>query len=101
VRATSKGFAPYKIAVGKRHKIGPSSIVGALANEGGLRRSDVGKITIGVEHSIVELPTDLPDAVLDALANTRISGKRIDIRPDTGPPQKGAAQRKPRQKKNR
>jgi ATP-dependent RNA helicase DeaD len=101
VRATSKGFAPYKIAVGKRHKIGPSSIVGALANEGGLRRSDFGKITIGVEHSIVELPTDLPDAVLDALANTRISGKRIDIRPDTGPPQKGPAPRKPRQKKNR
>ena len=95
VRATSKGFAPYKIAVGKRHKIGPSSIVGALANEGGLHRSDFGKITIGVEHSIVELPTDLPDAVLDALANTRISGKRIDIRPDTGPP-RPAAQRKPR-----
>jgi ATP-dependent RNA helicase DeaD len=93
VRATSKGFAPYKIAVGKRHKIGPSSIVGALANEGGLRRSDFGKITIGVEHSIVELPHDLPDAVLDALTNTRISGKRIDIRPDSGPPQ-----RKPRHK---
>lgn len=101
MRATSKGFAPYKIAVGKRHKIGPSSIVGALANEGGLRRSDFGKITIGVEHSIVELPTDLPDAVLDALANTRISGKRIDIRPDTGPP-RPAPQRKPRHKnKNR
>ena len=110
VRATSAGFAPYRIAVGKRHKIGPSSIVGALANEGGLHRSDFGKITIGVEHSIVELPVDLPDAVLDALTNTRISGKRIDIRPDSGPPSRGgkphaAAQggkppRKPRQKKN-
>jgi ATP-dependent RNA helicase DeaD len=101
VRATSDGFAPYKIAVGKRHKIGPSSIVGALANEGGLRRSDFGKITIGVEHSIVELPHDLPDAVLDALANTRISGKRIDIRPDSGPPSRGAAQRGKPQRKPR
>ena len=103
VRATSTGFAPYKIAVGKRHKINPSSIVGALANEGGLHRSDFGKITIGVDHSIVELPLDLPDTVLDALANTRISGKRIDIRPDTGPPsgrpaQQGKPQRKPRHK---
>jgi ATP-dependent RNA helicase DeaD len=103
VRATSSGFAPYKIAVGKRHKINPSSIVGALANEGGLHRSDFGKITIGVDHSIVELPLDLPDAVLDALANTRISGKRIDIRPDSGPPSRGTAprgqpQRKPRHK---
>ena len=93
VRATSAGFAPYKIAVGKRHKIGPSSIVGALANEGGLRRSDFGKITIGVDHSIVELPVDLPDAVLDALTNTRISGKRIDIRPDSGPPSRGGKPR--------
>ncbi len=109
VRATSPGFAPYRIAVGKRHKIGPSSIVGALANEGGLHRSDFGKITVGVEHSIVELPADMPDAVLDALANTRISGKRIDIRPDTGPPhakrgtsgpaaQRGKPPRKPRHK---
>jgi ATP-dependent RNA helicase DeaD len=105
VRATSDGFAPYRIEVGKRHKIGPSSIVGALANEGGLRRSDFGKITIGVEHSIVELPVDLPDAVLDALTSTRISGKRIDIRPDTGPPSRGgkakSPQRKPRHKPKR
>jgi len=92
-RPSSKGFARYRLAVGKRHKVRPSSIVGALANEGGLRRADFGKITIGVEHSIVELPADLPDAVLDALANTRISGKRIDIRPDSGPPPRA---RKPR-----
>jgi ATP-dependent RNA helicase DeaD len=101
VRATSTGFAPYKLAVGKRHKISPSSIVGALANEGGLHRSDFGKITIGVEHSIVELPIDLPDAVLDALANTRISGKRIDIRPDSGPPSRGTGQRSAPQRKPR
>ena len=105
VRATSDGFAPYRIEVGKRHKIGPSSIVGALANEGGLRRSDFGKITIGVEHSIVELPVDLPDAVLDALSSTRISGKRIEIRPDSGPPSRGGKakqpQRKPRHKPKR
>jgi ATP-dependent RNA helicase DeaD len=100
-RPTSDGFTPYRIAVGKRHKIGPSAIVGALANEGGMRRADFGKITIGVEHSIVELSSDVPDAVFDALANTRISGKRIDIRPDAGPPRRTNAKpdRKPRQKR--
>jgi ATP-dependent RNA helicase DeaD len=100
-RPTSTGFTAYRIAVGKRHKIGPSAVVGALANEGGLRRSDFGKITIGVEHTIVELSSDVPDAVFDALANTRISGKRIDIRPDAGPPRRAAAKtgRKPRQKR--
>ena len=34
-----KGFATYRIAVGKRHKIGPGAIVGAIANEGGLHRA--------------------------------------------------------------
>ncbi|MFT4187101.1 MAG: DEAD/DEAH box helicase [Aeromicrobium sp.] len=76
----------YRIAVGKRHKIGPSAIVGALANEGGLKRSDFGKITLGMDHAVVELTADLPDAVFEALSTTRISGKLIDLRPDDGPP---------------
>ncbi|EFQ83187.1 DEAD/DEAH box helicase, partial [Aeromicrobium marinum DSM 15272] len=89
-----EGWRRYRLAVGKRHRIGPSAIVGAMANEGGLRRTDFGKITIGVEHAVVELPADLPDAVFDALADTRISGKRIDLRVDDGPPP--ARQRGPR-----
>ena len=82
----SGDWTRYRLAVGKRHKIGPSAIVGALANEGGLKRSDFGKITIGADHAIVELTADLPAAVFDALATTRISGKLIDLRPDDGPP---------------
>ncbi|MFT4298426.1 MAG: DEAD/DEAH box helicase [Aeromicrobium sp.] len=78
----------YRLAVGKRQKIGPSAIVGALANEGGLKKSDFGKITLGMDHAIVELTADLPDAVFEALTDTRISGKKIDLRPDDGPPQR-------------
>jgi ATP-dependent RNA helicase DeaD len=85
-RLPAEGSAVYRVAVGKRHKIGPSAIVGALANEGSLKRSDFGKITIGTEHTLVELPADLPDAVFEALANTRISGKLIDLQLDDGPP---------------
>ncbi len=87
-RPTRDGWKGYRIAVGKRHKVTPSMIVGALANEGGLRRADFGKITIGADHAVVELPQDLPDAVFEALSDTRISGRRIDIRPDAGAPQR-------------
>jgi ATP-dependent RNA helicase DeaD len=59
-------------------------IVGALANEGGLRRADFGKITLGIDHAVVELPQDLPPAVFEALADTRISGRRIDLQADRG-----------------
>ncbi len=52
-------LATYRIAVGKRHKVGPGAIVGAIANEGGLHRSDFGHITIKPDHSLVELPAKL------------------------------------------
>ncbi len=77
--------ASYRLAVGKRQKVEPRQIVGALANEGGLSRGDFGKITINIDHTLVELP-DLDDSVLDRLRGTRISGKLIEIRPDTGRP---------------
>jgi ATP-dependent RNA helicase DeaD len=73
-----------RIAVGKRHKVGPGSIVGAIANEGNLNRSDFGHITIKADHSLVELPAKLPRATLNALEKTRISGILIDLKPDRG-----------------
>ncbi|MGH3531350.1 MAG: DbpA RNA binding domain-containing protein, partial [Mycobacterium sp.] len=76
------GFATYRIAVGKRHKIGPGAIVGAIANEGGLHRSDFGHITIGPDFSLVELPAKLPRATLKALERTRISGVLINLQPN-------------------
>jgi ATP-dependent RNA helicase DeaD len=79
-------MATYRIAVGKRHKVEPRQIVGALANEGGLSRGDFGYISIKPDFSLVELPVDLPAGTLDRLAGTRISGKLIEIRPDSGPP---------------
>lgn len=78
-------MATYRISVGKRHRIAPRQIVGALANEGGLDREDFGRIEIRATHSLVDLPADLPPAVWKALATTRISGQRIDLRLDRGP----------------
>jgi ATP-dependent RNA helicase DeaD len=79
-----KGFATYRIAVGKRHKVGPGAIVGAIANEGGLHRSDFGHIAIGPDFSLVELPAKLSRETLKALERTRISGVLINLQPDRG-----------------
>ena len=86
----------YRLAVGKRHKVEPRQIVGALANEGGLSRGDFGYISIKPDFSIVELPASLPAGTLDRLASTRISGKLIDIKPDAGPPNRRDGKRKHR-----
>ena len=66
----------------------------ALANEGGLSRSDFGKIQIRPDFSLVELPADLGPEVFSALADTRISGKLIELRADNGP--RGGGSRPPR-----
>ncbi|MGP6173480.1 DEAD/DEAH box helicase [Corynebacterium sp. A21] len=74
----------YRIAVGKRQQVRPGAIVGALANEGGLNSKDFGRITIAVDHTLVELPKGLGQDVLGRLADTRISGQLINIEPDNG-----------------
>jgi ATP-dependent RNA helicase DeaD len=81
---SKKGFATYRLAVGKRHKVGPGAIVGAIANEGGLHRSDFGHIAIGPDFSLVELPAKLSRETLKALERTRISGVLINLQPDRG-----------------
>ena len=74
----------YRIAVGKRHKVEPRQIVGAIANEGGLDRADFGHIDIRGDHSLVELPVSLSEQTRSALERTRISGKLIELTLDGG-----------------
>lgn len=81
-RGSSGPTATYRIEVGRRHKVEPRQIVGALANEGGLRREDFGAIQIRPDFSLVELPADLPRDTLRRLESTRISGQLIDLKPD-------------------
>ena len=85
-----------QVGVGARHKVEPRQIVGAIANEGGLRRADFGHIQIRPDFSLVELPADLPSTVWDALKSTRISGKLIELSRDAGPAP--SRDRKPRHK---
>jgi ATP-dependent RNA helicase DeaD len=87
-RKPGQDFATYRIAVGKRHKVSPGAIVGAIANEGGLHRSDFGHISIRPDHSLVELPAKLPRETVKALERTRIQGILINLQPDR-PPRKG------------
>ena len=82
-------FATYRIDVGKAHKVMPGAIVGAIANEGGLHRSDFGHISIRNDFSLVELPPQLSRETLKALEHTRIQGMPINLRLDRGPASRG------------
>jgi ATP-dependent RNA helicase DeaD len=95
-------MATYRIAVGKRHKVEPRQIVGAIANEGGLSRADFGHIDIRGDHSLVELPENLSPDTLSSLERTRISGKLIELTPSAAPRRDAQApgHKKPRTKKH-
>jgi ATP-dependent RNA helicase DeaD len=84
-RPNAGPMSTYRIEVGKRHKVEPRQIVGAIANEGGLSREDFGHIKILPDFSLVDLPANLSGDVLDRLKGTRISGKLIEIRADRPP----------------
>ncbi|MGO1384382.1 MAG: DEAD/DEAH box helicase [Arachnia sp.] len=72
-------YATYRIEVGKRQRVEPRQIVGAIANEGGLGREDFGHIDIRMDFSLVELPAQLPPGARDKLRDTRISGVLIEL----------------------
>lgn len=84
VKFDREGMSTYRINVGRRQHIRPGAIVGAIANEGGLSSKDFGHIDIRGDHTLVELPANLPQQVLDNLSDTRISGQLIGLRLDDG-----------------
>jgi ATP-dependent RNA helicase DeaD len=92
-RPAAGPMSTYRIEVGKRHKVEPRQIVGAIANEGGLSREDFGHIKILPDFSLVDLPANLTGDVLDRLKGTRISGKLIEIRADRGGAHTGGARK--------
>jgi len=83
-RTAGGPMATYRIRVGRRHKISPGSIVGAIANEGGLTRADFGHIDIQADHSLVELPANLSADTFERLRRTRIAGQLIGLTLDEG-----------------
>ena len=79
----------YRIEVGRRQRVQPGQIVGAIANEGGLSRDDFGRIQVRDDFSLVELPSNLSESALESLKSTKIGGKAIEITEDTGPSPRG------------
>ena len=75
----------YRVEVGHRDRVMPGAIVGALANEGGISGSDIGKIDILQSFSLVTIHTPLSEDQLQAMRHATFSGRELRIRPDEGP----------------
>jgi ATP-dependent RNA helicase DeaD len=60
----------------------PADLVGAIANEAGVDSRAIGAIEIADRYSLVELPNEIADDVINALRTTTIKGKRVPVRRD-------------------
>ena len=75
------GMARFRIDVGHVHGVRPGNIVGAIANEAGVDSAAIGRIDIRGDHSLVDLPADLPAASLAHLRKVWVAGQQLRIRP--------------------
>jgi ATP-dependent RNA helicase DeaD len=69
----------FRIEVGHAHKVKPTNIVGAIANETGLESRCIGKIEIFAEHSTVDMLTGMPPRMFETLKQVKIAGRRLNI----------------------
>lgn len=75
----------YRIEVGKKDRVKPGSIVGAIAGEGGIDGRDIGNIEIYPTFSLVDITADLSGEQLSRISKGYVSGRQLRIRVDEGP----------------
>jgi ATP-dependent RNA helicase DeaD len=82
VRASGGRMTRVFIGGGRKIKIRPGDIVGAITAVTSLQGKQIGPITILDRHSVVSVPADAADMVIDALSGAPIKGKKLSVRRD-------------------
>lgn len=76
-----EGMVRLFINVGKKHKIRPGDMVGAIAGETGMPGRLIGSINVHEDYTFVEVPSEYAYQVLEAMKHAKIKGKSVNIEP--------------------
>ena len=68
----------YQLQVGREQGVQVKDIVGAIANELGLDKQNIGSIKLASAHTYVQLPKQMPKEILQQLRQLRIRQKATD-----------------------
>lgn len=79
-RNQTPGMTRIFFGAGRIGGITPRDLVGAIANEAGVPGTDIGLIDIAERFSLVEVPEDVADYVVDSLSSSRIKGRKVTVR---------------------
>jgi ATP-dependent RNA helicase DeaD len=70
------------IGAGRVNNIRAGDLVGAIVNEAGVDARAIGAIQITDRFSLVEVPLEIADSIIETLRATTIKGKRVPVRRD-------------------
>jgi ATP-dependent RNA helicase DeaD len=87
--ADRHGMVRLFINIGKKDRIKPGNILGAIAGEAGIPGKLVGSIDMLDNYTFVEVPSKYADQVLDAMQNVSINGRAVNMEKATGAGRKG------------
>ena len=69
----------FRVEVGHRDRVKPGNLVGAIANEAGLKGRSIGRIRRFENYSLVDLPKQMPDKVFQALKKVKVMNRELQI----------------------
>jgi len=69
----------FRVEVGHRDRVKPGNLVGAIANEAGLKGRSIGRIRIFENYSLVDLPKQMPENVFQALKKVKVMNRELQI----------------------
>jgi ATP-dependent RNA helicase DeaD len=70
------------IGAGRAANVRAGDLVGAIVNEAGVDARAIGAIQITDRFSLVEVPAEIADSVIETLRATTIKGRRVPVRRD-------------------
>jgi ATP-dependent RNA helicase DeaD len=73
------------IDVGRHSKVSPSDIVGAIANEAGVPGRAIGAIDVHDRFTLVDVPSEYVEQVLQRMGGSRIRGHNANVRTYAAP----------------
>ncbi|HEX9938557.1 MAG TPA: DbpA RNA binding domain-containing protein, partial [Longimicrobium sp.] len=77
-------FTRLFISLGERDGVRASDLMGAIAGEADIPGAQVGKIDIRDTFSIVEVPADVAQKVIDSVNGTTLKGRSVRVDYDRG-----------------
>ena len=77
---SEEGMVSLFINVGRRNRVNPGDIVGAIANEGDIPGKAIGAIDVFDRYTLVDIPAEYVEQVLNLMKDSRIRKEHLNIR---------------------